>query len=130
MTAGRIAPGGRSSPSAYGGTESLYPAPRDLKFADSLLEGTGFELPVPREIRFGFRGLVTWSPLRRGGPPKGCGVHRSKLLPVRPMTEAGRSSWRSFRHFYGTRCRFRDDRAIGRSTARSVATRRALTPAQ
>jgi hypothetical protein len=29
-----------------------------LRETDSPLEGTGFELPVPREIRFGFRGLV------------------------------------------------------------------------
>ena len=35
--------------------------------ADSPLEGTGFELPVPREIRFGFRDLVVCPPLRRGG---------------------------------------------------------------
>jgi hypothetical protein len=34
---------------------------------DSLLEGTGFKLPVPREIRFGFRGLVVCPPFRRGG---------------------------------------------------------------
>src|ERR1700730_12701576 len=97
---------------------------------DSLLEGTGFELPVPREIRFGFRCLVAWPPLRRGGPRRAAACDRSKLLPVRPMAEAGRSSWRSFLHFYGASWRFRDDRAIGRSTARSVATRRALTPAQ
>jgi hypothetical protein len=40
---------------------------RNRKFADSPLEGTGFELPVPREIRFGFRGLVVCPSLCRGG---------------------------------------------------------------
>jgi len=32
------------------------------------------------------------------------------------MAEAGGSPWRSFLQFHGTRCRFRDDRAIGRVT--------------
>src|SRR5262249_2749773 len=31
---------------------------RNRKFADSLLEGTGFEPSVPREIGYGFRGLI------------------------------------------------------------------------
>ena len=58
------------------------PAPPACRFArDSPLEGTGFELPVPREIRFGFRGLVAWPPLRRGGPRRAAACDRSKLLP-------------------------------------------------
>jgi hypothetical protein len=49
------------------GPASEIPAGQ-LRFApDSPLEGTGFELPVPREIRFGFRDLVVCPPLRRGG---------------------------------------------------------------
>jgi hypothetical protein len=38
---------------------------RNRKFADSPLEGTGFELPVPREISSGFEASAELRPIDR-----------------------------------------------------------------
>jgi ATP-dependent DNA ligase len=57
----------------------------EVRFAlDSPLEGTGFEVPVPREIRFGFRGLVVCPLLRRGGLIDIAGSPNTGVHWVRP----------------------------------------------
>jgi hypothetical protein len=73
----RIGAGPPIRPDAQPGLRARSRRLPKIGFAhDSALEGTGFELPVPREIRFGFRGLVAWPPLRRGGPRRAAACDR------------------------------------------------------
>jgi hypothetical protein len=54
---------------------------RDREFADSLLEGSGFELPVPREISSGFEASAELRPI----DPRRSGIIRAVIGLGKPI---------------------------------------------